>query len=150
MYTVNVDPNTNEVKVKINNKTSNESTHKPLCKTSKDSNEVVVIIGSGTNIAEQVWFLKCVHPINNLYKPNWSEWKLKQKGAAGHSCAETLRQEGFTGRVIIVTKDEHLPYDRTKLSKAMNLEAKLLSLRSNEYYSVIFFAVYSHQNACLD
>lgn len=74
---------------------------------------------------------------------------MKQKGAAGHSCAETLRQEGFTGRVIIVTKDEHLPYDRTKLSKAMNLEAKLLSLRSNEYYSVIFFAVYSHQNACL-
>jgi hypothetical protein len=54
VYTVNVDPNTNEVKVKINNKTSNESTHKPLCKTSKDSNEVVVIIGSGTNIAEQV------------------------------------------------------------------------------------------------
>ncbi|XP_046442714.1 apoptosis-inducing factor 3-like isoform X2 [Daphnia pulex] len=102
VYTVNVDPNTNEVKVKINNKTSNESTHKPLCKTSKDSNEVVLIIGSG---------------------------------AAGHSCAETLRQEGFTGRVIIVTKDEHLPYDRTKLSKAMNLEAKLLSLRSNEYYS---------------
>ncbi|KAI9561897.1 hypothetical protein GHT06_012859 [Daphnia sinensis] len=56
-------------------------------------------------------------------------------GAAGHSCAETLRQEGFSGRVIIVTKDEALPYDRTKLSKAMNLEANKLSLRSNEYYS---------------
>jgi hypothetical protein len=39
--------------------------------------------------------------------------------------------------VIIVTKDEFIPYDRTKLSKAMNLEAKLLSLRSNEYYLVI-------------
>jgi hypothetical protein len=65
-----------------------------------------------------------------------------EKGAAGHSCAETLRQEGFTGKLIIVTKDENLPYDRTKLSKAMNLEAKLLSLRSNEYYLVIFYTTY--------
>ena len=68
--------------------------------------------------------------------------EIENKGAAGHSCAETLRQEGFTGRVIIVTKDEYLPYDRTKLSKAMNLEAKLLSLRSNEYYSVILIYLF--------
>nr|CAH0112337.1 unnamed protein product [Daphnia galeata] len=103
VYPVNIDPNTNEVKVtiKANNGTNNQVTQKPLCKASQDSNEIVLIIGSG---------------------------------AAGHSCAETLRQEGFTGKVIIVTKDEFIPYDRTKLSKAMNLEAKLLSLRSNEYY----------------
>ena len=49
VYAVNVDPNTNEVKVKINNKMNNEATLKTLSKTSEDSNEIVVIIGSGNH-----------------------------------------------------------------------------------------------------
>lgn len=59
-------------------------------------------------------------------------------GAAGHGCVETLRQEGYTGRIIIVTKEKHLPYDRTKLSKAMNLDGSKLALRTEEYYKVKF------------
>lgn len=55
-------------------------------------------------------------------------------GASGHSCAETLRQEGFTGNVVLVTKEKYLPYDRTKVTKAMSLSAAKLALRSEEYY----------------
>ena len=38
-------------------------------------------------------------------------------GPAAMEGAERLRQDGFKGKILIVTKDEHPPYDRTKLSK---------------------------------
>jgi len=39
------------------------------------------------------------------------------EGPAGLVCAETLRQEGFTDRIVMCTTDRHPPYDRPKLSK---------------------------------
>ena len=38
-------------------------------------------------------------------------------GPASAACAETLRQEGFKGKVVVATKEEHRSYDRTMLSK---------------------------------
>jgi len=38
-------------------------------------------------------------------------------GAAGALAAQTLRQEGFTGRVVILDRENRVPYDRTVLSK---------------------------------
>lgn len=38
-------------------------------------------------------------------------------GPASLQCAETLRQNNYQGQIIIVTKDEQLPLDKTKLSK---------------------------------
>ncbi|XP_028323056.1 apoptosis-inducing factor 3 [Gouania willdenowi] len=55
-------------------------------------------------------------------------------GAASLSCAEILRQEHFGGRIIIVTKDDLLPYDKTRLSKVMNVESDSIVLRKSEFF----------------
>ncbi|XP_061460587.1 apoptosis-inducing factor 3-like isoform X3 [Rhineura floridana] len=54
-------------------------------------------------------------------------------GPAALTCAETLRQEGFTGRVIMVTRENHQPYDRTKLSKEMDAKAESIYLRPQSF-----------------
>jgi len=59
-------------------------------------------------------------------------------GAAGLAAAETLRQVGFQGRVVMITQEEHLPYDRPELSKSylqgINPEENLW-LRPGEFFA---------------
>lgn len=55
-------------------------------------------------------------------------------GPSGGICVETLRQEGFTGRIILVCKENGLPYDRIKLSKAMDVDIRKMEYRSNDFY----------------
>ena len=38
-------------------------------------------------------------------------------GAAGALAAQTLRENGFGGRVVMLDRDNRVPYDRTLLSK---------------------------------
>uniref|UniRef100_A0A3Q3F927 AIF family member 3 n=1 Tax=Labrus bergylta TaxID=56723 RepID=A0A3Q3F927_9LABR len=54
-------------------------------------------------------------------------------GPAGLVCAETLRQEGFTDRIVMCTMDRHPPYDRPKLSKSLESTAEQLRLRSMSF-----------------
>lgn len=58
-------------------------------------------------------------------------------GAAGSVAAETLRQQGFQGRIILLDRAARLPYDRPQLSKQY-LQGKAsedaLPLRSCEFY----------------
>jgi apoptosis-inducing factor 3 len=58
-------------------------------------------------------------------------------GAAAAVAAETLRQQLFIGRIVMIGPEEQWPYDRPNLSKdflAGELEAKWLPLRSPEFY----------------
>nr|XP_033813244.1 apoptosis-inducing factor 3 isoform X1 [Geotrypetes seraphini] len=55
-------------------------------------------------------------------------------GPAGLLCAETLRQEGFSDRIVICTMEKYLPYDRPKLSKAMDSQPDQIALRSKEFF----------------
>ncbi|XP_061755198.1 apoptosis-inducing factor 3 isoform X2 [Nerophis ophidion] len=55
-------------------------------------------------------------------------------GVASLICAETLRQENFGGRIVMVTRDELLPYDKTRLSKVMNVDSESILLRRMDFY----------------
>ena len=39
-------------------------------------------------------------------------------GPAGMAAVESLRQSGFGGKITIISKERHLPYDRTMLTKS--------------------------------
>lgn len=55
-------------------------------------------------------------------------------GPSGGICAETIRQNGFSGRVVIVNKENALPYDRPKLSKQMDVAVDKIYIRSQKFY----------------
>jgi apoptosis-inducing factor 3 len=58
-------------------------------------------------------------------------------GAAGNAAAETLRNEGFGGKVILLSADQSGPYDRPNLSKgylAGSAEEDWIPLRSPDFY----------------
>lgn len=56
-------------------------------------------------------------------------------GPSGATCAETLRQEGYNGRLVMVAKENYLPYDRIMLSKrGFANDPAQLQFRSQEFY----------------
>lgn len=55
-------------------------------------------------------------------------------GPSGGICAETIRQNGFSGRLLVVGKENALPYDRPKLSKVMDIAVEKLYNRPQQFY----------------
>jgi len=59
-------------------------------------------------------------------------------GAAGYAAVQTLREDGFTGRLILITRESHLPYDRPNLSKEYlqgEADPAWLPLRSDQFFA---------------
>ncbi|KAM9800860.1 apoptosis inducing factor mitochondria associated 4 [Neosynchiropus ocellatus] len=54
-------------------------------------------------------------------------------GPASLVCAEQLRQNNYHGRIIIITKDTLPPFDKPKLSKALNVDSSSIILRSADF-----------------
>lgn len=58
-------------------------------------------------------------------------------GAAGYMAAQTLREDGFVGHLIMITQENKAPYDRPPLSKDYlqgETPYKLLPLRDEVFY----------------
>ncbi|MBD0371809.1 MAG: FAD-dependent oxidoreductase [Pyrinomonadaceae bacterium] len=59
-------------------------------------------------------------------------------GAAGLMAAQTLREDGYRGRLIMVTREDRLPYDRPNLSKDYlqgHAEPEWMPLRADEFFT---------------
>jgi NADPH-dependent 2,4-dienoyl-CoA reductase/sulfur reductase-like enzyme/nitrite reductase/ring-hydroxylating ferredoxin subunit len=58
-------------------------------------------------------------------------------GAAGYMAAQTLREDGFKGRVVMVTRENRAPYDRPNLSKDYlqgHAESEWMPLRPDDFF----------------
>ncbi|KAM8976613.1 apoptosis-inducing factor 3-like [Pelodytes ibericus] len=100
------------------------------CFTVKVENGAVCIVTSKQALEST----KRVKWMSNHSASDRSTIALVGTGPASLVCAETLRQEGFRGRIVMVTREEHIPYDRTKLSKVMGAKATDLYLRPANFY----------------
>jgi apoptosis-inducing factor 3 len=54
-------------------------------------------------------------------------------GAAGVLCMETLREHGFGSNITLITRDAYPPYDRPKLSKALDVKIGGIVIRDEDY-----------------
>lgn len=55
-------------------------------------------------------------------------------GVAALSAAETLRQNGFKGIITILSQENHLPYDRTGMSKFLyGVKPESAATRNREF-----------------
>ena len=58
-------------------------------------------------------------------------------GAAGYTAAQTLREEGFRGSLVMITREDRAPYDRPNLSKDYlhgHAEPEWMPLRSEQFF----------------
>ncbi len=56
-------------------------------------------------------------------------------GPAALGAIESLRLNGFTGEIVMVSKGTKMPYDKTRLSKSFkNLNYDNLTLRDEEWF----------------
>lgn len=59
-------------------------------------------------------------------------------GAAGFMAAQTLREDGFAGRITMITRESRAPYDRPNLSKDYlqgHAEPAWMPLRSDDFFA---------------
>ncbi|XP_028976410.2 apoptosis inducing factor mitochondria associated 4 [Esox lucius] len=101
----------------------------PTYKVKVEDGEVYVSVNKKSlNVYKRVKEMSCRVPgVNHIIL-------LIGGGPASLLCAETLRQNHYEGRIIIVTKDTLPPIDKPKLSKAMHLDSASLLLRPMDFF----------------
>lgn len=96
-----------------------------------ENDQVIVRVPDGASDRRAPWMTK-------RDKKDERVFVIAGGGAAGYTAAQTLREDGFTGRLLLITRENHLPYDRPNLSKEYlqgNAEPAWLPLRSVDFFS---------------
>lgn len=55
-------------------------------------------------------------------------------GASSVAFAQTLREGHWEGKILLISKDNFLPYDKTRLSETVNLSVENMRLKDAEWY----------------
>ncbi|KAJ1534540.1 hypothetical protein HK096_003745 [Nowakowskiella sp. JEL0078] len=63
-------------------------------------------------------------------------------GAAGLIACETLREKNFSGKIILISKEPHLPIDRPKLSKSLKIDVSKILLRNQAHFESLDIEVH--------
>ena len=74
-------------------------------------------------------------PMVTRDESNTEQYVIIGGGPASESAVETLRQSGFSGKIVIVSKEDFLPYDRTLLTKAPTTASPKLQIRTPDFYT---------------
>ncbi len=100
----------------------------------------------GIRIEGDEIFVNVTDPTVDRRTPDMAEAKPEEDprvfviiggGAAGYMAAQTLREDGFKGRVAMITREPHAPYDRPNLSKDYlhgHAEPEWIPLRGADFY----------------
>ncbi|KAL9927264.1 apoptosis-inducing factor 3-like [Glossina fuscipes fuscipes] len=83
---------------------------------------------------KDVGFIKRIRDMVKRDMNDPSTYVVVGGGPAGGICVETLRQQGYVGRIILISKEAYLPYDRVKISKTTNVKIEALQYRQQEFY----------------
>ncbi|KAK2582791.1 hypothetical protein KPH14_005054 [Odynerus spinipes] len=78
---------------------------------------------------------KCIKDMCKYDANNTKVTLIIGGGPAAATCAQSLRQEGFTGKIVLIGKEKVLPYDRVKVSKVMNFNVDKFTLRPASFYN---------------
>lgn len=98
---------------------------------------VEVVDGGGVKVKARKHDLEKNKRMKNMVAKspsNSNTFVIVGGGAAGQVCAETLRQEGFSGRLVMICAEKYSPYDRIKLSKQLDLGIDKIQLRPDTFY----------------
>ncbi|KAL1958831.1 hypothetical protein VTO42DRAFT_3668 [Malbranchea cinnamomea] len=58
-------------------------------------------------------------------------------GSGTFGAVESLRENGYKGRITVISREPYLPVDRPKLSKALIADANKIAIRSKDWYSAV-------------
>lgn len=78
---------------------------------------------------------KCNHMVKkDLNKDNRTFMIVGGTGAATMA-AQTLREDGFTGQIMLISEEDVLPYDRATLSNnAIKINTDSISIRDKDFF----------------
>ena len=72
------------------------------------------------------------------------------RGSGTVGALQALREQGFKGAITVISREPNLPLDRTKLSKALMVDASKLELRPQKWYDEASIEMVSDEVSSVD